>query len=298
MRMRHLLAATLTAAMILGLGIAAAGPASATVTCPVLSGSSPYIVTPAPSPGVNWSGCNLARANLFGANMTGVNLNGANIGYADLRGANLTGANLTGADAGSSQLDSANLTGANLTNTFWFGANLTGANLSGANLLDAYLGFSTLTGVNLTGANLTGANLTGAFLFSGILTDANLSGANLNVTNLGNSILRGANLSLTILTGSILTDADFADVFVSCGAGGELGSAIQNAPLNLPPGWSFSNSTLTAPIVNCPVRPIWHQAIGRASAEATCPDGYGASWALWPNGGTGGYVCNRDVYAD
>lgn len=45
-------------------------------------------------------------------------------------------------------------------------------------------------------------------------------------------------------------------------------------------------------------RPIWHLSLGRASAEATCTQGYAPSWAQWPNGGTGGWVCNRDVYAD
>jgi len=43
--------------------------------------------------------------------------------------------------------------------------------------------------------------------------------------------------------------------------------------------------------------PMWHQAISRASATATCPDGYTGSWATWPNGGKGGYVCNRSVPA-
>ena len=41
--------------------------------------------------------------------------------------------------------------------------------------------------------------------------------------------------------------------------------------------------------------PMWQQAIGRASATASCPDGYTGSWDTWPNGGTGGYVCNRFV---
>ncbi len=44
-----------------------------------------------------------------------------------------------------------------------------------------------------------------------------------------------------------------------------------------------------------PAIPMWQQAIGRASATATCPDGYTGSWDTWPNGGTGGYVCNRFV---
>ena len=40
---------------------------------------------------------------------------------------------------------------------------------------------------------------------------------------------------------------------------------------------------------------MWQQANGRASSTASCPDGYTPSWDFWPNGGTGGYVCNRFV---
>ncbi len=45
-------------------------------------------------------------------------------------------------------------------------------------------------------------------------------------------------------------------------------------------------------------RPIWFLAVGRASADATCPRDYTPSWAQWPNAGTGGWVCNREVFAD
>jgi hypothetical protein len=41
---------------------------------------------------------------------------------------------------------------------------------------------------------------------------------------------------------------------------------------------------------------IWHLSVGRGPG-ATCPSGYFPSWAAWPHGGTGGFVCNRDVYA-
>lgn len=42
---------------------------------------------------------------------------------------------------------------------------------------------------------------------------------------------------------------------------------------------------------------VWHQAVGRPSAQAACPSGYGGSWAQWPNEGTGGWVCVREVWA-
>jgi hypothetical protein len=45
-------------------------------------------------------------------------------------------------------------------------------------------------------------------------------------------------------------------------------------------------------------RPLWHLSIGRASADAACPNGYSPSWDYWPHGGTGGFVCNRVVFGD
>lgn len=46
-----------------------------------------------------------------------------------------------------------------------------------------------------------------------------------------------------------------------------------------------------------PVIPAWVQAFGRASADATCPDGWAASWQEWAQPVTGGWVCTRTVPA-
>jgi len=40
---------------------------------------------------------------------------------------------------------------------------------------------------------------------------------------------------------------------------------------------------------------MWQQAYGRTSATDACPSGYTPSWDTWPNGGKGGFVCNRFV---
>lgn len=56
---------------------------------------------------------------------------------------------------------------------------------------------------------------------------------------------------------------------------------------------------------------VWHQSVQRASAEAPCPEPtFGSpwqstwnpderpwrpSWAWWPNGGTGGFTCDRMI---
>ena len=42
---------------------------------------------------------------------------------------------------------------------------------------------------------------------------------------------------------------------------------------------------------------IWHQSHARHAPDAQCQEGWQASWAQWPNAGTGGFVCNRQIYA-
>ncbi len=48
---------------------------------------------------------------------------------------------------------------------------------------------------------------------------------------------------------------------------------------------------------SAPDMTTWHQSISRAASEAACPTGYTPSWAQWPNGHQGGWVCNREVFA-
>lgn len=58
-----------------------------------------------------------------------------------------------------------------------------------------------------------------------------------------------------------------------------------------PPGSVAIYVTVTATDIP---RRMWFQSTGR-DAAATCPSGWGASWEQWPNGGTGGFTCNRQV---
>ena len=46
------------------------------------------------------------------------------------------------------------------------------------------------------------------------------------------------------------------------------------------------------------VPPTWFQSYSRKSADATCQVGYSPSYAQWPNGGLGGWTCERRVYWD
>jgi hypothetical protein len=41
--------------------------------------------------------------------------------------------------------------------------------------------------------------------------------------------------------------------------------------------------------------PSWVQAYGRASADATCENGWDASWQSWAEPVTGGWVCTRSI---
>ena len=43
--------------------------------------------------------------------------------------------------------------------------------------------------------------------------------------------------------------------------------------------------------------PVWNQSYARANQDEECAAGWSPSWDFWPNGGTGGWVCNRTVPA-
>jgi hypothetical protein len=137
-----------------------------------------------------------------------------------------------------------------------------------------------LANSDLSNANLAGANLRDADLFNAGLYDVNLTGANLTGANLGNASL----------TGSIVT----------CSDTGVLGTGISGTPAALADGWTLTDGVLRVPVVACPatpVVPVWHQAYARTGAGADCLPGWHPSWAEWPGGGTGGFVCERAIPA-
>ena len=172
-----------------------------------------------------------------------------------------------------------------------------GVNWAGCDLSNADLPFAALTGANLTGANLTGANLFFADMTGASLAGANLAGANLFVAYLTNADLTNADL-----TGSILTSANLDGAFVLCSNTGVLGTGISGEGYTVVPStWIFSVGTLVVPIVPCGAATerilMWLQSTGRTTATSTCPSGTNPSWAMWPNNGTGGYVCDKFVIA-
>jgi uncharacterized protein YjbI with pentapeptide repeats len=231
-----------------------AADAGTAVTCPEVAPGT-GAVTPAPSPGVDWSDCNLSTANLSGADLTEANLIGADLTGADLTGTNLSNArlitaNLKGADVAGANLDApmAGVSSGGVTGVpaalppHWLtadgyligpAANLTGADLAGMNLTGDDLSAATLTGTNLSGTSLSGANLVNAasgaisgtpaslpgnwVLLGGYLLgpNAQLDGADLSGRDLSGLDLTDANLSLSSLDGAQLTDTDLTGASLS-----------------------------------------------------------------------------------
>lgn len=220
----------------------AAGSASASaarpsvVTCPTVSSTG--VVTPAPAPGIDWSGCDLGRAQLTGANLTGANLTGAELAKANLTGANLTQVNLTGADLIQSTMTGANLTSATLTGDFLALAGVTSGGIVGtpASLpAQCILGNGFLIGddANLAGADLSGLDLSGSFIPNVDLTGADLTGTDLSNASMASSVLTDATLSGASLTGATLERVI---------SGGVIGQ-----PSSLPGDWTLSGGFLLGP---------------------------------------------------
>ena len=107
-----------------------------------------------PTPGVNWSYCNLSglrteRADLLGASVRNALLEAAQLAHARLVGADLEFSSLNLINLRSADLSRANLRGAGLRNSDLRGAKLVGANLSYADLSGALLAGSDLRGARL-----------------------------------------------------------------------------------------------------------------------------------------------------
>ena len=105
--------------------------------------------------GVDLSGANLSRTELYGADFSGANLKGAYLQFANLRNANFGSANLEGANLGM-----AYLRGANFADSQNFGCktNLSNAQLNGTDLRFVNFSFSILRNANLRYADLQNAD--------------------------------------------------------------------------------------------------------------------------------------------
>lgn len=230
-----------------------------------------------PHPGVSWYVPGSAPKQ--GCNMAGANLTGANFHQADLRNAVLAGATLNGAN-----LSDADLRGVDLTNATLSAANLHGANLTGVDLSTADLNVVSSGGIVGTpvlpagwinsggvlvgpGADLRGVDLSNVDLGTLDLSTARLEGVKSGYTTgtpklaqdwsltRGYLIGPGADLSGRDMTGIDLTgrwlsDSNFAGANLtganlqsSSLAGADLtGSNLTNANLA---GANLQSSVLT-----------------------------------------------------
>src|SRR5215469_3279291 len=171
-----LAAVSIAAGLVSTLGSAAA---VAAINCPMVSSG---VVTPAPSPGVDWSGCDLAGANLSGADLSGANLSSANLSHANLTNANLTSANLKSVRLGLTTLTGATLTGTALVGGQFYlvvSGQITGTPASFPTDWSLAGGYLIGPHDNLENASLAGVDLSGADLESTMITQADLSDANL-----------------------------------------------------------------------------------------------------------------------
>lgn len=141
----------------------------------------------------DFSGVDLAEANLNGAKLNEVILNHANLNVVNLSGAMLNSAHLQYV-----KLNVARLSGAHLNN-----ADLKGASLNVANLIRADLSRANLRKSSLIRAELIRADLSRADLYRSVLRNADLREASLRQAN-----LREANLSLVCLKGGFATGAN------------------------------------------------------------------------------------------
>ena len=239
-RLPRLVVAVVVAAgtVVLSLGAATAA------TCPAVTPGT-GTVTPAPAPGVDWSGCDLARADISNADLSGADLSGANLTHADLWLASLTDADLAGANLMDSAIDNADFAGADLNGTVLAGiitvvgvksggitgtpASMPDTELGPTSLIDGYLAGPD---VDLDGADLASADLAGIHFESATFIGADLAGANLTAASV-NGDLSGADLSGT----------DLAQAWMA----GVSSGGITGTPSALPANWKLINGYLIGP---------------------------------------------------
>ncbi len=252
-------AAVLTGAATSAFGAARTMDGSQVVTCPTVAVGSGQL-DPAPSPGVDWSGCNLTGADFANADISGADLSHANLTTANLTDANtnqadFAGAKLFDANAFGATLTDSNFTGANLT--FFEASNLTDSDLANATITEANFGSAILTHVRSGGVKAKTApflpmswSLTDGLLigpgadFSGMdLSAMNLSNLNLSDTDLAGANLTNASLANDNLASTDVQGANFTGVTWPRVESGD----ITGTPAVLPADWTLADGYLMGP---------------------------------------------------
>jgi hypothetical protein len=58
---------------------------------------------------------------------------------------------------------------------------------------------------------------------------------------------------------------------------------------------AFTYTSTPTPEPELVLPPPWFKSFARLLPDAPCPEGWHPSYAQWPFGGTGGYVCNQTM---
>jgi uncharacterized protein YjbI with pentapeptide repeats len=271
--------AALSGASAFWLGSAATPAAAQASSCPTVAPDG--TVSPAPTVGVDWSGCNLTDGGTVSANLAGADLDEVN-----LSGANLTNAVLVQASISDTDFSGANLNGANLAN-----AQINQQNIS----LQQYLGDPTLctdgsfeSPCSITVNDEVCGNgiveepfpdeIAGTFGTGADFSDADLSGANLSNVALGGAMYDNSmpapiqGPTCVYYFDWTFTDSDFA---------GARGVGIGGTPASLPTGWSLMNGCLAAPGDTCSAAGI--RSAPSATFTAGVPDSFTVATSGYPS---------------
>ena len=153
-------------------------------------------------------------------------------------------------------------------NSFWYLTNLNGPHPLPDYTESGFLDFVSTT-ATVTNSHLSFAN--------DWYAKSNGSGVTTTTTTLRSTDGAGTGLSVGSVVAALWNVGTSTNLLIYYGGAGST------------PDASASPATLPPP---------WFQSTGRAAAETTCPNNWSPSWAWWPNHGTGGFVCNRELHYD
>jgi hypothetical protein len=118
-----------------------------------------------------------------------------------------------------------------------------------------------------------------------------------------NTIIVDNRWSVPVSTSDVITMTWGASVVTRTGTGSASSFGV-SADVGAGPSFTMVTPSLTGSSPSSsgssdsgPDLTMWYQSIGRHSSDSACPSGYAGSWAQWPNGQQGGWVCNREIFA-
>lgn len=232
--------------------------------------------------GVVFDGAALEGANFAGQSLTNLSLRavgskwvGSTLGLKDV---DFTGANLAGADLSRNLAENLKLGGANITGINFEGSSLNGVSLNGRDLRTVMLRGVQVYGGDWAGVNAAGVDMSLASIGPGMtLTNANFEGANLEGLSVpeadpvspkltvSNVNFRNANLKSAYLEGTTFQNCDFtgADLSFANVVGARFPGSVGLNPDQ--PGMQFGNTILPDGTTRNGTNP------GTGTAPATVP---------------------------